>query len=114
MRVRELIGAHVTDDSGRSVGWVTDVRLVRDGPVLGTFGAAFVVDGLIVTPRHGGSFFGYESSHISKPALLNWLFARLHRGCVFAPWSSVGTIDGEAGIGLRVPGSELGPPPPLD
>jgi sporulation protein YlmC with PRC-barrel domain len=113
MRVGELIGTKVEDRSGQMVGWVTDVRLVRDGPVLGTFGASYLVEGLIVTPHHRGGYFGYETGRVSGPALLRWLFTRLHRGSVFAPWEAIDAVDDEL-VTLRASCDELGPPAPLD
>jgi hypothetical protein len=111
MRVGDVLGTCVHDRSGEIVGWVTDVRLVRDGPVLGTFGAAYRVEGIIVSKRHRGGYFGYET-RLSRPAVLNWLFARLHRGSVFAPWDAIDTIDDEV-VTLRTAAADLEAPPLL-
>jgi sporulation protein YlmC with PRC-barrel domain len=113
MRVSDVLGTCVHDSAGEVVGWVTDVRLVRDGPVLGTFGPAYRVEGLIVSHRHRGGYFGYETSRLSRPTVVNWLFARLHRGTVFAPWDAIESIEDDDVI-LRRTAGELAPPPPLE
>ena len=45
MRLSDLLGADVVDEAGRHAGRVHDVRLVQDGPLVGSFGAALRVDG---------------------------------------------------------------------
>jgi hypothetical protein len=60
MRLSDLLGAEVLDEAGRSAGRVHDVRLVQDGPVVGGFGAALRLDGLLVGRRAVGARLGYD------------------------------------------------------
>ena len=113
MRLSDLLGTAITDRAGERVGWVTDVRLTRSGPVLGTFGAAYAIEGFLISPIRRGGFFGYERARVNRPALLGWLFGRLHRDSCFAPWSVVDRIDDDA-IVLAVDRNELSAAPPLE
>jgi hypothetical protein len=88
MRLSELVGCAVTDGDGEAIGHVTDVRLRRDGPELEGFGPAYVVAGLRVTHRRG-NLFGYDRLDAGGPALVRWLFRRLHRGDRLVPWEDV-------------------------
>jgi hypothetical protein len=49
MRLSELIGTRVIDSNEQHVGFVQDVRAEQDGPLLGSWGAAIAVKGLIVS-----------------------------------------------------------------
>ncbi len=112
MRLSELLGAEVRDRAGERVGTVTDVRLVQDGPLLASWGAALAVEGLVVSPRRAGSWFGFERSRVSRPAVLKALFSWLHRGTRFVEWEQVAEV-GENGVRLACGAARLGPVPPL-
>lgn len=79
MILSDLLDLPVRDADGRPLGFVVDVRLVLDGPLDGTL-AAPRLHGLLVSPRTGTSFLGYERTDENAPALIaRWLRHR-HRG----------------------------------
>ena len=79
MILSDLLDLPVRDTDGRALGFVVDVRLVLDGPLDGTL-AAPRLQGLLVSPRTGTSFLGYERTDADAPALIaRWLRHR-HRG----------------------------------
>jgi hypothetical protein len=95
MRASDLLGAELVDDRGVSLGRVRDIRLVRDGPIAGTFGAAFRIQGLVAGPRSLGSRLGFERSTMRGPLPLKALFRWLHRGSHFVEWERVQSIEAD-------------------
>ncbi|WP_433166932.1 hypothetical protein [Kribbella sp. CA-247076] len=91
MRLNELLGRRVVDAGGDDIGWVADVRLVQDGPVLPSMQAAFRVTGLIVVEHHATRLLGYER-HVG-PALLRWLVHRRLGEVWYLPWEDVRLAD---------------------
>ena len=88
MLLSDLLDAPVRDSDGRALGFVVDVRLALDGPLDGVL-AAPRLHGLLVSPRTGTSFLGYERTDENSPALLaRWLRHR-HRGTFLVPWEDV-------------------------
>ncbi len=88
MLLSDLLDAPVRDSDGRALGFVVDVRLVLDGPLDGVL-AAPRLHGLLVSPRTGTSFLGYERTGENAPALLaRWLRHR-HRGTFLVLWDDV-------------------------
>ena len=86
MLLSDLLDAPVRDSDGRALGFVVDVRLVLDGPLDGVL-AAPRLHGLLVSPRTGTSFLGYERTDENSPALLaRWL---RHRGTFLVLWDDV-------------------------
>lgn len=92
MRLTELLHQEVVDGSGRPVGKVQDVRLVQDGPLVGGFGAAFRVEGLIVGPALAGTRLGYGRTGMTGPWLLAAPLRRIHRRVRFVPWARVQNV----------------------
>jgi sporulation protein YlmC with PRC-barrel domain len=92
MRLTDLLGAEVVDRAGRSPGRVHDVRLVQDGPVLGGFGAALRVDGLVVGRRAVGARLGYEGGRMRGPLLVKLVAGWLRRDGRYVPWDRVEAI----------------------
>jgi hypothetical protein len=92
MILGELLDAHVLDDAGRRLGYVVDVRLVLDGPAQGLL-AAPRVHGVLVSPRTGSSFLGYERRDVRAPALLARWLRRRHRGTFLVLWPDVARVD---------------------
>ena len=91
MILGDLLDAPVREAGGRTLGFVVDVRLVLDGPVDGLL-AAPRVHGLLVSPRTGTSFLGYERTGVRSPALVaRWLRWR-HRGTFLVHWSDVESV----------------------
>src|SRR4051794_32553560 len=88
MRAADLIGRPVVGPAGESLGNVLDIRVVQDGPLLGTF-AALRVDGLVVGQRALSSRLGYDRANVNGPALVNRLVEALMRHNRYLPWSEV-------------------------
>ena len=106
MRASDLLGARVEDSGGAGVGTVSDIRMVQDGPVLGTWGAAFRVEGLVVSARNTGSFLGYERGNVHRPWLVATVVKLLHRDAVFVPWEDVSSCDDRV-VRVRRPRADL-------
>jgi sporulation protein YlmC with PRC-barrel domain len=102
VRLSDLLHRRVVDGAACEVGKVLDVRLVRDGPVLGTFGAAFRVQGLIVGPALAGTRLGYGRTGMTGPFLLEVPLRILHRRVRFVPWERVVEVGEET---IRISGS---------
>lgn len=88
MRASDLIGREVVTADGTSVGVVTDLRCVQDGPVRGTQ-AALRVDAVLVSRHHTGSVLGYDRRRQQGPWLIRAIVRRLHRHMQVVPWSDV-------------------------
>jgi len=95
MILGDLLDAPVHDGAGRPLGFVVDVRLVLDGPVTGLL-AAPRVHALLVSPRTGTSFLGYERTDVRSPALLARFLRWRHRGTFLVDWSDVAVATGDA------------------
>lgn len=93
MRLTDLLGATVVDGQGRSLGVVTDVRLVQDGPLQGTFGAAFRVHGLVVGRTSVGAHLGFDRTKVRGPWLLKALFGAVQGRPRYADWSCIRSIE---------------------
>jgi hypothetical protein len=93
MRLTDLLGAEVVDQDGRAAGRVRDVRLVQDGPVVGPFGAALRVDGLVVGRLAAGARFGYDRLSVRGPLPVRLLLGWLQRGARYVPWSRVRSLE---------------------
>ncbi|TRW46524.1 PRC-barrel domain containing protein [Georgenia yuyongxinii] len=94
MLLTELLGLPVLAGDER-VGYVTDVRLVLDGPVTGVLARPRVY-GLVVSPRTHSSFLGYERTAASSPRLVNAYLRWRHRGTVLVLWSAVVAVTADA------------------
>lgn len=104
MRLSELLGAEVFASDGHRVGRVHDVRLVQDGPITGTWGAAFRVDGLVVGPGSLGVRLGVHRRR-GGPWLVKALFA--HRRPGFVAWQRVQGVEPGERVTLAE-GAEVG------
>lgn len=111
MILGDLLDARVLDRDGTALGHVVDVRLaleLRDDPgaeepdeaapithhvrhPVAVGGAAVV--GLLVSPRRGSSFLGYERTSVTSPAMVAALMRRRHRGAFLVDWRDVSRID---------------------
>ena len=112
MRLTDLLDATVLDPQGRAIGHVHDVRLVQDGPPIGTAGASLRIDGLVIGGTKFGSRLGFSRTQVRGPWLLKRFFLRLQADERLAPWADVRSV-AEGEIRLRVIRDELRPPPPL-
>lgn len=77
--------------AGQKVGVVIDARFVLRGRVEGSLAQAELL-GLVVGPRSGAAFLGYERSEVEKPALLNAFFARRQKGSFLVDWDDVESV----------------------
>jgi sporulation protein YlmC with PRC-barrel domain len=118
MRAAQLLGTEVRDRSGRSLGEVHDIRMVREGPVIGEGGASFQVHSLVVGAVALGSRLGLGRTDVRGPWPLKVLMAWLHDDLVSVHWSEIRSIEEDV-IRMRsvVPkgthhaGAEHGHPP---
>jgi hypothetical protein len=99
MRLSDLLGLDVLDTDGRRVGSVADVRLVQDGPMIGPYGAALRLSGLIIVEHRHVRLLGYERD--IGPWFVRWLIHRLTGQVSYVPWKEVDTID-PSGIHVAV------------
>jgi hypothetical protein len=107
MRLSDLLGSEVLDEFGRRIGQIHDVRMTRDGPLQGAFGAALRVDGLVVGRPAFGARLGLDRAEVRGPWILKAFFGRL-RTDLYAEWSRVRSI--EQGR-IRIRGTEADLPP---
>jgi hypothetical protein len=110
MILGDLLDQPVLGADGAPLGHVIDARLVLDGPVTpgGAMLAAPRLHGLLVSPRTGGSFVGYERTEVTSPWLIaHWLRWR-HRGTFLVRWEDVAGLD-DHGVRLRAGFRRLSP-----
>jgi hypothetical protein len=91
MQLSDLLGVSVLDAAGHRLGTVTDVRLAIPG-VLDSHPGPPAVFGLVVSPRTGSSYLGYERSQVSRPAVLAALLRWRHRGTFLTLWTDLHTV----------------------
>jgi hypothetical protein len=102
MRLSEVLHQPVLDVDGRRVGYVQDVRTEQNGPMVGDWGAALVVTGLLVTPQHWVSTLGYQAGHSHGPWLIRRFSQLMHRRAKFVPWEALGSLEGELRLNCRI------------
>jgi uncharacterized protein YrrD len=93
MRLTDLLGAEVVARCGQPAGRVHDVRLVQDGPVVGGFGAALRLDGLLVGGRAVGARLGYERGKMKGPLPVKLLTGWLHHDGRYVEWNRIRSIE---------------------
>jgi sporulation protein YlmC with PRC-barrel domain len=89
MRLSDLLESEVVDRNGDRIGHVHDVRLVQDGPPIGTWGAALRLEDLVVGRGSIGTRLGITRPQMKGPWVLKVLFARQHASRVLVPWGRV-------------------------
>ena len=109
MRLSDLLGAEVVDQAGRRVGRVHDVRLVQDGPMMGGFGAALRVGGLLVGRRAVGARLGYERRRMKGPLPVKLLLGWLDHDGRYVDWERVRRVEPDR---ILIAGSAADLPPP--
>jgi sporulation protein YlmC with PRC-barrel domain len=92
MRLADLLDSEVRDATGTRIGRVHDVRLTQDGPLVGTFGAALRVEGLLVGPTAIGVRLGFERDRLRGPWALKALFRAMHTGLHVVVWPDIAAI----------------------
>jgi hypothetical protein len=78
VRISDLLTYMVFSADGAHLGRVSDVRIVQDGPIVGTQ-AAFRVDALVVGRGGLAERLGYIRGGVEGPWMLRALFGRLER-----------------------------------
>lgn len=91
MRLSELLGLRVLDARHRPVGTVIDVRLAIGGDPTDDPPAPRVL-GLVVSPKTRSSYWGFERSGATAPALLSRIARWRHRGTFLAAWEDVARV----------------------
>jgi hypothetical protein len=91
MRASELLGARVRTAEGDTLGYVTDLRCRRDGPVRGHL-QEIRLDALVVASRLVGSNLGYQERGKRGPWLIGVIMRRLHRDSRVVAWDLVDDV----------------------
>ncbi|KUI45233.1 hypothetical protein AU197_13460 [Mycobacterium sp. IS-1590] len=99
MRLSELLGLQVFDAGNHRVGTVIDVRLATSGDPTDDPPAPRVL-GLVVSPKTRSSFWGFERSGATAPALIARIARWRHRGTFLAAWEDVARV-GADGVRLQ-------------
>jgi len=94
MRLSDLLDSEVLDADGKRIGHVHDVRMVQDGPIQGTFGAALRVQGLVVGRPALGARLGLDRADVKGPWILKAFF-RAIRTDLYVEWERVRSIEQE-------------------
>jgi PRC-barrel domain len=92
MKLSDLLGSQVIDESGVRVGKVHDVRLTQDGPMIGSFGAALCIQGLLTGPRTIGSRLGLGRPDVRVPWIMKRLAYVIRRNGRFISWERIRCI----------------------
>ena len=95
MRLAGLLGTSIVDRSGRDLGKIHDVRLVKDGPSIGSFGASYRVHSLLAGTPSVGARLGLQREEVKGPWPLTAFFRRLHAGIVAVHWNEIWSIEEE-------------------
>ncbi len=93
MILGEVLGLPVTQD-GERLGVVVDARFVLRGPVGAGVLAAPELVGLLVGPRRGTAFLGYERRAV-RPVVLQRLLAWRQRGSFLVDLDDLEITPGE-------------------
>lgn len=88
MQLSRLLGAAVVDAGHHPVGTVIDVRLSVPQQRQGTP----EVLGLVISPRTGSSYLGYERTGTNAPWMIAALSRWRHRGTFVADWADIARI----------------------
>ncbi len=91
MRASELLGARVRTAEGDTLGYVTDLRCRRDGPVRGHL-QEIRLESLVVSSRLAGSNLGYQQRGKRGPWLIGVIMRRLHRDSRVVDWNLVDDV----------------------
>lgn len=94
MILSDVLHSTVLSDTGQKLGTVIDARFVIDGAP-GPLLAKSRLAGLIVSPRSGSSFLGYERLDTDSPWPIARLLRRRHRGSFLVEWADIARFDDE-------------------
>jgi sporulation protein YlmC with PRC-barrel domain len=93
MKLSDLLDREVVSIHGEPIGYVADVRLVQDGPLIGPYAASMRLDGFIVVSRRPPRLLGYDRS--VGPAYVRAAIRLLLGDPVFVNWQYVHTVDSD-------------------
>ncbi|WP_243858473.1 hypothetical protein [Mycobacterium sp. DL440] len=93
MQLSSLLGLRVLDAGHHRVGTVIDVRLRLTGDS-SDHPRSPELTGLVISPRTGSSYLGYERTDLDAPWLIATIAAWRHRGTFLAS----GTMWAESGL----------------
>lgn len=99
MILSDVINTRVFNANGERIGFAVDVRFVVGGSPSQLLAEA-VLDSILVSPRTGSSFLGYERTGIVSPWPLGKLLERRHRDSYFVAWKDIAMF-GSDGVHLR-------------
>ena len=103
MILSDLLGRRVREPDGTELGRVVDLRF-RRGPARRAHEGELELVALIVSPHSRLSFYGYERGRVNRPAVIDALIRRMHRGSRVVPWECVARIgDDEVRLGVKAP-----------
>lgn len=107
MILGDLLAQPVFDAGGARLGFVIDVRFVIDGAPQAPLADARLA-GFVVSPRTKSSFWGYERTEQTRPAVIAKILGHRHRGTFLVPWNSVSRLEAGA-VHLRPDHEALDP-----
>jgi hypothetical protein len=93
MNLSDLLGCAVVDADGTTLGEVSDVRLVQDGPLLAGITAALRVDALLIGRSSLAERLGYVHGGVTRPALLARALRAVAGRARLVEWESVDRWD---------------------
>jgi hypothetical protein len=105
MRLSDVLDLDVEAADGRRLGFVADVRLVQDGPMLGPYGDSFRVAGLIVVEKRHMRMLGYERN--TGPWLIRATIRRLSGNVRYVEWGAISEIT-DRSVVLGVSAAQVG------
>lgn len=91
MQLSDLLGLEVLDAGHHRVGTVIDVRLTVAGSATENPPPPRLA-GLVVSPRTGSSYLGYERTGINAPALIAAIARWRHRGTFVVTWKDIARV----------------------
>jgi hypothetical protein len=92
MRLVEIIGCHVVDADGQTIGEVHDVRVVADGPPDANGRPGYRLDALLAGTGGMAHKLGYSDDAMAGPWPLTSFFRRQLRRSLVVPWADVVAI----------------------
>lgn len=92
MILSDLLRNRVLGPDGSELGRVIDARFVVDGAPSVLLAEARLV-GLVVSPRSGSSFLGYERLDTRSPWPIAEFLRWRHRGSFLVEWDDIARLD---------------------
>jgi hypothetical protein len=93
MKLSELLDREVVSIHGETAGYVADVRLVQDGPMVGPYAVSLRLDGFVVVRRRHLRLLGYDRK--VGPVYVRAVVGRLAGDALYVAWTHVHTLEHE-------------------